>query len=101
MSETDSSYLKDMLSGRIMSEADTQRVLEALRKAGATKPCPRCGNEDFSLLDGYFTHSIQRDLKKLSIGGAKAVPVVVVICTRCGWVAEHALGSLGLLAAGD
>ena len=38
--------------------AERDRILEELHKRGAVKPCPRCGNSDFTLLDGYFYQPI-------------------------------------------
>jgi hypothetical protein len=35
-------------------------------------------------------------LEGLVLGGP-SVPTAVLACNRCGWVAQHALGVLGLL----
>ena len=32
-----------------------QRIIDALTEAGADRPCPRCGHEDFNLVDGYVS----------------------------------------------
>lgn len=79
-----------------ISEVQKQKVLEALDKAGANLPCPRCGNGQFSLVDGYFNHPIQTSLSGLVIGGP-SVPSVVVVCNQCGFISQHALGALNLL----
>ena len=73
-----------------------QKATDALRAKGALKPCPRCGNASFSLIDGMFNHFLQTELTNLAIGGP-SIPTIVVGCTNCGWLAEHALGALGLL----
>lgn len=73
-----------------------QKIVEALEKASARLPCPRCGNTSFTLLDGFFNQPVQTDLGGLVLGGP-SVPSVVVVCNRCGFLAQHALGSLGLL----
>lgn len=73
-----------------------QKVIEALDRAGAKLPCPRCGNGQFSLVDGYFNHPIQTSLGGLVIGGP-SVPSVVVVCNQCGFISQHALGALNLL----
>lgn len=73
-----------------------RRIVEALEKAGARLPCPRCANNNFTLLDGYFNQPVQAELSGLVLGGP-SVPSVVVVCTRCGYLSQHALGALGLL----
>ena len=79
-----------------LSEEKKQKIIMALENRGATRPCPRCGNNSFTLLDGYFNQTIQTELKGLVIGGP-SVPSVVVACNRCGLLNQHALGVLGLL----
>ena len=78
------------------SQEEKDKIISALKAKEAMKPCPRCGNTTFSLIDGYFSHFIQPRLGGISIGGP-SVPAAVVVCTNCGWLSEHALGVLGLL----
>ncbi|MEI6135493.1 MAG: hypothetical protein WCP72_11005 [Desulfomonile sp.] len=79
-----------------ISDGEKQKIVAALEQRDAKKPCPRCGNQNFSLLGGYFNQPIQTQLSGLVIGGP-SVPSVVVICSNCGFMAQHALGALGLL----
>ena len=79
-----------------LSEAEKQKIIKALESKGAVRPCPRCGSNQFALVAGYFNHFIQSGLIGVSIGGP-SVPTAVVACNNCGWLAEHALGALGLL----
>ena len=67
--------------------------VEALLKAkGATQPCQRCGSQKFDI--------IGPGLIALSDGpappGTPAVPVVLVGCTNCGCITQHAQVLLGL-----
>lgn len=73
-----------------------RQIIDTLDKKGARLPCPRCGNNQFTLLDGYFNQTLQTSLGGLVIGGP-SVPSAVVACSRCGYMAQHALGALGLL----
>lgn len=82
--------------GPQFSPEERKRIVEALESRGAKLPCPRCGNTQFVLVDGYFAHSLQHNLSSYSLGGP-AIPVAVVACQRCGFLAEHAIGALGLL----
>ena len=75
---------------------EKNRIIQALEKAGAILPCPRCGNQTFSLVGGYFNQFVQPKLAGIIIGGP-SVPSVAVICDRCGFIAQHALGTLKLL----
>lgn len=79
-----------------LPDAQKQEIIAALNKVGAKLPCPRCSNQTFTLLEGYFNQSIQTELGGMVLGGP-SVPSVVVVCSRCGWLAQHALGALGLL----
>lgn len=79
-----------------ISDEKKQEIVKVLNERGATRPCPRCGNESFSLLDGYFNQTIQSELKGLVIGGP-SVPSVVLSCAQCGFLSQHALGALGLI----
>lgn len=79
-----------------LSPEERNKIIAALEKAGAKLPCPRCGNQSFTLLDGYFNQPVQAQLGGLVLGGP-SVPSTVVVCTRCGYLAQHALGVLGLL----
>ena len=71
-------------------------IIKALEYSGAKLPCPRCGNSSFTLLNGYFNHTIQNDPKGMVLGGP-SIPSIVVACNRCGYLSQHALGILGLL----
>ena len=79
-----------------LSQEQKQRIIKALKDRGAKLPCPRCGNDSFTLLDGYFNQTIQTELKGMVIGGP-SIPSAVVACNRCGYLSQHALGALGLL----
>ncbi len=79
-----------------ISNEKKQEIIKALEERGAKLPCPRCGNNSFNLLDGYFNQTIQTNLKGMTLGGP-SIPSVVVVCNRCGHLSQHALGTLGLL----
>ena len=79
-----------------LSQEQKNAIIAALEKAGARAPCPRCGNAAFTLLGGYFVHHLQFGLPDFSFANP-SVPTAVVACNRCGFLAQHALGALGLL----
>ncbi|MBR6123816.1 hypothetical protein IKQ19_09540 [Candidatus Saccharibacteria bacterium] len=76
---------------------DKNRVIQKLTEKGAVLPCSRCGNQQFSVLDGYSKIMLDENIDgSIRIGGP-SVPVSIVVCTKCGAVTMHALGALGLL----
>ncbi|OOF78856.1 hypothetical protein BKG96_04775 [Rodentibacter caecimuris] len=82
-----------------MEKFDSKTIEERLKKAGATRSCHRCGNNNFVILDGYSSILLQQDLSNIggiTIGGP-AVPIVYVVCDKCGAITSHAIGALGLL----
>jgi len=79
----------------VLSEDQRQKIAAALEARGATQACPRCSNKTFTVLEGYFTHPLSPSVGMIL--GGPAVPVAVVACNNCGFLSEHALGTLGLL----
>jgi len=80
-----------------LSEEKKEEIIKKLGSKKFKAVCPMCGNKKFTLVDGYFSHPIQSDLKRLSLGGS-SIPTVPIICLQCGFVSQHALGVLELLA---
>ena len=78
------------------SQEQKETIVRALMEKGARLPCPRCGNPNFTLLDGFFNQPIHPELGNIMLGGP-SIPSVVTVCTRCGFMSQHALGALGLL----
>ena len=64
---------------------------EGVVSAQVWGPCPRCGHEDFNLVDGYVSLPLQA---KVTEGPAGSFPTVVTLCERCGYVSQHALSVL-------
>lgn len=79
-----------------MDQSTREEIAKRLTEKGALQPCPRCGHKHFSVIEGYFNHTLQDELKGLVLGG-KSIPCAVVACVNCGYLAQHALGALGLL----
>ena len=72
------------------------KIIKILSERGAVLPCPRCGNNSFNIVDGFFNHSIQTDFSGMVIGGP-SLPCAIIVCTNCGFLSQHALGTLGVL----
>lgn len=75
---------------------DQQRkaqIAAALQQKGANNPCERCGNETFSIVDGYFRQDVQDDLQNVNLGGP-TVPTVAIACENCGNLSFFAVRAL-------
>ena len=79
-----------------MKEEDKKNIIDILSRKKATLPCQRCGNTSFTVIDGYATLSLSEKAGDIVLGG-KSIPTVIIACTNCGNLNQHALGALGLL----
>lgn len=73
-----------------------EKIATALRSRNAILDCPRCHCPNFTISDGYFVQSIQTEIIGTVIGGP-SIPSIALICNRCGFISQHALGALRLL----
>ncbi|MBX9598900.1 MAG: hypothetical protein K2X04_10045 [Burkholderiales bacterium] len=80
-----------------LSQEEKDKIAKTLSDKHALLPCPRCGNNNFSLADGYINSPLQYNLNGFALGGP-SIPAAVVICTNCGFISQHALGVIGALA---
>lgn len=74
-----------------MDSEQSKRIIDALAKKSANKPCPRCGNTDFDALAESY-------LPIEGTGGWLSsdvpLPIALIACRRCGFVSIHASGPL-------
>lgn len=80
---------------------DKDKITKIITEKGATKPCHRCGKNQFSVLEGYSNIMLQNNIGKGLYFGGPTVPVALVACNNCGSVTSHAIGALGLLPEKD
>jgi hypothetical protein len=80
-----------------MNENDYKKIVKILNEERHVNlPCPRCNNKHFTLVNGYFTHTLQSTQNELKIGGT-TIPTVITVCSNCGFISQHAVGVLGLI----
>jgi predicted nucleic-acid-binding Zn-ribbon protein len=79
-----------------ISPEQMQKIIQKLEQLGAVRPCPRCGNPTFTIMDGFLNQTVQQTLTNLNIGGP-SIPSIVVVCNKCGYMSQHSLGVLGFL----
>jgi len=68
--------------------SEKENVTRALAERGVTLPCPRCGDNGWSVLEAYISNSLTQNTSKVIVGGS-VLPTVAVICTKCGFLSEH------------
>lgn len=66
--------------------------IKELEKKGAILPCHRCGSTNFTLIDQYSNLIIQNNLEGMVLGGT-TIPVILVACSKCGAITQHAVGA--------
>lgn len=81
-----------------MDKSRQDELISALQKKGSTHPCSRCGATRFEIVGESFM-PIQENPNAVVIGGP-SVPTVIVACSNCGHVWQHAIGPLGLMKRG-
>jgi len=79
-----------------ISPEQKAKLIEELERRLPESKCPMCGNRQFTIVEGYFTNTIQPRPGAMLLGGP-AIPAAAIICGNCGFISQHALGVLGLL----
>lgn len=80
----------------VLTQEQKNTIITRLNERLANHPCPRCGNNQFALVDGLQNDTLQDDIKNIKIGG-QSIPTIIVACNRCGFLSYHSLGVLGLM----
>lgn len=77
-----------------MNDKEKKEIISALEKKGATYPCPACNKKEFTLLNGYFHDTIEEGVSSYGDFYNAFIPSIVMICNNCGYIRNHAVGSL-------
>jgi uncharacterized Zn finger protein len=78
-----------------MDQDRRNKIIAALESRNANMPCSRCGHKQFEIV-GETILPLQNDPNVISIGGP-SIPSVIVGCSQCGHIWQHALGYLKLI----
>lgn len=90
MAEKLNTKSKNQISQELKAE-----ITEKLNELTKANPCPRCGGNNFSIIDGLVVHVLQDNDSALVLEG-DSIFCAAVICDNCGYFSEHALGTLGI-----
>lgn len=84
----------------MLNDSQKMQVVDTLTQRLKQKQrgfvCPMCSHDKFVLLDSYIRNEIVTDLDGVQLGGP-SVPAAAIICVNCGFISQHALGTLNLL----
>jgi uncharacterized Zn finger protein len=72
-----------------------EEIIKALQAKNVFQPCPRCRNLEFEVI-GESLIPLHEPKGSSWWATAPEIPVVLVSCNNCGYIAQHATGVLGL-----
>lgn len=84
---------------------NSEEIIKILKDRKATLPCPACGHDGFTLLEGDFGQEFIAWGKlpgKLPEAiapthpGRRSVSYIVLVCDNCGYLRQHAIKPLGI-----
>ena len=81
----------------MLSDSEKQKIMLSLIGKIDDIKCPMCGNGTFSILDGYVINHIHNDIQYKMNESKISIPTIMMVCTKCGFISQHALGHLGNL----
>jgi predicted nucleic-acid-binding Zn-ribbon protein len=79
-----------------MDKQRQEQVIKALESKNVSQPCPRCRNLEFEVLGETKIELYTQPIIPGVPGGRSRVPVLLISCKNCGYIAQHAAGVLGL-----
>lgn len=79
-----------------MNKINAMTISKALEFKGAVRPCSRCGGKKFSVVNGHsnFTFNNEENLMDIHLTGPSNIPIIFVICNKCGAITPHAIYGL-------
>jgi predicted nucleic-acid-binding Zn-ribbon protein len=73
-----------------------EHIIIALKEKGATQPCPRCRNLEFEAVGETWIPLVLDQVNAFGNPSAQ-VPLTLISCKLCGYIASHSKGVLGLV----
>ncbi|MCX5890709.1 MAG: hypothetical protein NTY36_14875 [Deltaproteobacteria bacterium] len=76
----------------------SEEIIQILKDKKATLPCPACGQDAFTLVDGDFTQESIGWGTTLLTGALsrRSINYIVLVCDNCGYIRQHAVKPLGI-----
>jgi hypothetical protein len=76
------------------------KVINALTNKGVAKKCPMCNLIGFHVHEDRMAPRLVHDVNEAAqplLNSQRALPVAVLTCNNCGFVAQFSLKTIGLL----
>lgn len=80
-----------------LSEEQKQEIIRKLQEKGVKTKCPMCDHDNFIIADGYFANIVQKKPVGAIVLAGQTIPTIPIICAKCGFISQHAIGILGLI----
>ena len=80
-----------------MEKQRQEEIIRVLKAKGVDKPCPRCGNDKFELIGETGVQLSENPNPLMFPIGGPFVPLILIACSHCGYLTQHAQGPLGLV----
>lgn len=71
-------------------------ISDVLDSKNALSQCPRCGRDQFSVVDKEAYIPIVKNASEKVSPVNYAVPVAIVVCDNCGYLSMHSTKALGV-----
>lgn len=82
---------------RVLTEQEAQRIIAALQaKNIIQRPCPICGQSQWTLNDGYTPTPIRSTRDDGNMLSGEFNGTVSLFCNNCGFMRHHLITPLGL-----
>lgn len=80
----------------MLKDDERKKIVDILNQRIGQSSCPICHKGHFSIVDGYSSNILANSYHEINLGGS-VLPFVMLVCDNCGFISQHALGTLGLL----
>ena len=80
----------------MIKEDEKNRIINLLNQRVEHFVCPICHKGHFSFVDGYSNNVLGDNYQEINLGG-RILPYIMLVCDNCGFISQHALGTLGLI----
>lgn len=71
-----------------------ERIIQGLKDKNLPIHCGSCGSGEMTLIDGFVNQPLQDTFSGGLIIGGKSLPLIALVCNKCGHVQYYALKAI-------